>query len=145
MRVSFIIHPCHLDQMEICWEYTERYMYIHVHVHVGLVVFNTFITGIFQLYFMLQNHLFDIDIPGGLTFKESDVLSPGNSLLSFDTGIVQIISTIVYRRGQFIYADWCKIGIGICYDARFQEMAALYALRGSLYLHSQTAIIVTCM
>lgn len=25
-------------------------------------------------------HLFDIDIPGGITFKESDTLSAGNSL-----------------------------------------------------------------
>lgn len=34
----------------------------------------------------LQVHLFDIDIPGKQYFKESDVLSPGNKLLSFDTG-----------------------------------------------------------
>lgn len=34
----------------------------------------------------LQVHLFDIDIPGKQSFKESDVLSPGNNLLSYDTG-----------------------------------------------------------
>ena len=34
----------------------------------------------------LQMHLFDIDIPGGIRFKESEVLSPGNSFLTFDTG-----------------------------------------------------------
>ena len=36
----------------------------------------------------MQVHLFDIDIPGKQRFKESDVLSPGNNLLSFDTGII---------------------------------------------------------
>ena len=34
----------------------------------------------------MQAHLFDINIPGRQTFKESDVLSPGNQLLAFDTG-----------------------------------------------------------
>jgi len=56
-------------------------------------------------------HLFDIDIPGGQKFKESDVLSPGNDLT-----MVQM-------------CDW-KIGIGICYDLRFFEMSAKYASRG---------------
>ncbi|GBM41609.1 Omega-amidase NIT2, partial [Araneus ventricosus] len=28
-------------------------------------------------------HLFDIDIPGKITFKESDALAPGNSLTTF--------------------------------------------------------------
>ena len=36
----------------------------------------------------VQVHLFDIDIPGKQRFKESDVLSPGNKLLSFDTSNV---------------------------------------------------------
>lgn len=49
-------------------------------------------------------HLFDIDIPNGIQFKESNVLSPGNSLTTFQT-------------------DLCKIGLGICYDLRFEEMA----------------------
>ncbi|XP_076482708.1 omega-amidase NIT2-like isoform X1 [Bombus vancouverensis nearcticus] len=29
-------------------------------------------------------HLFDIDIPNKITFRESDSLSPGNSLTTFD-------------------------------------------------------------
>ena len=52
-------------------------------------------------------HLFDIDIPGGITFKESDVLSAGNSLAVFTIG------------GR-------KVGIGICYDMRFSELSRLY-------------------
>ena len=31
-------------------------------------------------------HLFDIDVPGGITFFESDTLSPGNTLTAFDAG-----------------------------------------------------------
>jgi len=62
-------------------------------------------------------HLFDIDVPGKITMKESEVLSPGNSLLSFDVGP-------------------CKVGIGICYDVRFPELAHLYDQQGcSLLLY----------
>ncbi|CAL1286154.1 unnamed protein product [Larinioides sclopetarius] len=56
-------------------------------------------------------HLFDIDIPGKITFKESDALAPGNSLTTFSIG------------------KW-KIGLGICYDIRFPLMANIYAEKG---------------
>lgn len=56
-------------------------------------------------------HLFDIDIPGGITFKESDVLHAGNELVTFDF-------------------EGVKIGLGICYDMRFEELAKLYRLQG---------------
>lgn len=52
-------------------------------------------------------HLFDINIPGGICFKESDSLTSGDSLNTFQL-------------------DKFKIGLGICYDIRFPEMAALY-------------------
>ena len=32
-------------------------------------------------------HLFDIDVPGKIRFQESEVLSPGNELMTFDTGM----------------------------------------------------------
>ena len=32
--------------------------------------------------------------------------------------------------GQLLSADVGRIGIGICYDLRFQELAAIYAARG---------------
>lgn len=56
-------------------------------------------------------HLFDIDIPGKIKFKESESLTGGNSLNYFDT-------------------DFARIGLGICYDARFPEMAMIYARKG---------------
>jgi len=33
-----------------------------------------------------QVHLFDIDVPGRITFKESEMMSAGNQLTLFDTG-----------------------------------------------------------
>ncbi|XP_014210274.1 omega-amidase NIT2 [Copidosoma floridanum] len=56
-------------------------------------------------------HLFDIDIKDKITFRESDVLSAGNSLNSFEV-------------------KGCKIGLGVCYDIRFEEMARLYRNQG---------------
>ena len=56
-------------------------------------------------------HLFDIDIPGKITFKESDTLTGGEGLAVVDT-------------------ELGRIGLGICYDIRFPELAALYAARG---------------
>jgi omega-amidase len=60
-------------------------------------------------------HLFDIDIPGKIRFKESETLSPGNTLTIIDT----------------VYG---KFGIGICYDIRFPELALLYAKHGCKFL-----------
>ncbi|KAG7467201.1 hypothetical protein MATL_G00150790 [Megalops atlanticus] len=56
-------------------------------------------------------HLFDIDVPGKIRFQESETLSPGNSFSVFDT-------------------PFCKIGVGICYDMRFAELAQIYTKRG---------------
>ncbi|EPS58088.1 hypothetical protein M569_16728, partial [Genlisea aurea] len=57
-------------------------------------------------------HLFDIDIPGKITYKESDVLTPGEKPTIVDT-------------------DVGRIGIGICHDINFPELAMLYAARGA--------------
>ncbi|XAR57579.1 hypothetical protein NMG60_11025770 [Bertholletia excelsa] len=57
-------------------------------------------------------HLFDIDIPGKISFQESKTLTAGETPTIVDTEVG-------------------RIGIGICYDIRFQELAMLYAARGA--------------
>jgi predicted amidohydrolase len=66
----------------------------------------------FPAKFWLQVHLFDIDIPGKISFKESETLSPG-------------------RRGTIVDTPHGMIAIGICYDLRFPELAQLYAKKGA--------------
>lgn len=63
-----------------------------------------------------KTHLFDIDIPGKITFKESDVLSPGNKVTIFDL------------------PEYGKIGLAICYDVRFPELATIAARKGAFLL-----------
>ena len=41
----------------------------------------------------VQIHLVDIDVPGKIRFQESEALSPGNQLLTFDTGTYNIMCT----------------------------------------------------
>ncbi|KAI0110828.1 carbon-nitrogen hydrolase [Nemania sp. FL0031] len=61
-------------------------------------------------------HLFDIDIPGKITFRESDVLTAGNKL------------TLVDLPG------YGRIAVAICYDVRFPELAMIAARRGAFAL-----------
>ncbi|GKZ25395.1 hypothetical protein AbraIFM66951_002430 [Aspergillus brasiliensis] len=63
-----------------------------------------------------KTHLFDIDIPGKITFKESEVLSPGNQLTVVDL------------------PDYGKIGLAICYDIRFPEAGMIAARKGAFML-----------
>lgn len=58
-------------------------------------------------------HLFDISVPGGITFRESDALSAGSSSTSF---------SVALSDGGSI-----RVGVGICYDVRFPELAAIAA------------------
>ncbi|KAF2737173.1 carbon-nitrogen hydrolase [Polyplosphaeria fusca] len=61
-------------------------------------------------------HLFDIDIPGKIKFKESEVLSPGNKVTILDL------------------PEYGKIAIAICYDIRFPELATIAARKGAFLL-----------
>ena len=61
-------------------------------------------------------HLFDIDIPGKITFRESDVLSPGNKVTLVDI------------------PPYGRIGMAICYDVRFPELATIAARKGCFLL-----------
>lgn len=60
-------------------------------------------------------HLFDIDIPGKIRFKESETLSPGSTKTKFVT-------------------EYTTIGVGICYDVRFAEYAQALAADSSVGL-----------
>lgn len=51
-------------------------------------------------------HLFDVDIPGGISFNESACITAGNKITSFQTHF-----------GRF--------GLAICYDIRFPELFRL--------------------
>ncbi|MFZ5966162.1 MAG: carbon-nitrogen hydrolase family protein [Bacillota bacterium] len=57
-------------------------------------------------------HLFDIDVEGGIRFKESDSLGYGTDITVVDT-------------------KYCKVGVAICYDMRFPELMRLMALEGA--------------
>lgn len=54
-------------------------------------------------------HLFDIDIPGGITFKESITLTGGDKATTIN------------------FKEFGNVGEGICYDMRFPELAAIAA------------------
>lgn len=60
-------------------------------------------------------HLFDIDVKDKITFKESDVLTAGDEFTTAET-------------------EFGKIGIGICYDIRFPELARIMVEDGALIL-----------
>ena len=57
-------------------------------------------------------HLFDIDVAGEITFKESETLTAGNEITVVDT-------------------ELCRIGVAICYDIRFPELLRLMADKGA--------------
>lgn len=48
-------------------------------------------------------HLFDVDIPGGATLRESDATAPGDQLVVAEIG-------------------GARVGLSICYDVRFPEL-----------------------
>lgn len=57
-------------------------------------------------------HLFDVDIPNGITFRESDTLTGGSETTT-------------------VGAPFGSFGVGICYDIRFPELAMISARRGA--------------
>jgi len=60
-------------------------------------------------------HLFDVDLPGSPTYRESDYISPG------DETVVQEIEGI-------------KFGLSICYDLRFPELYRQLAMSGADFI-----------
>ena len=60
---------------------------------------------------LFRSPLFDINVPGKIAFKESDSLTAGDEVCVVDT-------------------PWGAIGVGICYDIRFPELAMIMRGRG---------------
>ena len=57
-------------------------------------------------------HLFDVDIAGETSYRESDTIEPGEEIVTFDL-------------------DGVRVGLAICYDVRFPELFRILALRGA--------------
>jgi len=65
-----------------------------------------------QISMHRKMHLFDIDIKGGQSFKESDSLTAGDSICVFNT-------------------KFCKIGVCISFDMIFPELSRLMVQKGA--------------
>ena len=73
-------------------------------------------------------HLFDVNVPGGICFQESETLTAGD-----DFTVYPYSST----SASF------SIGLGICYDVRFPELALAYTQKGCRMLVYPSAFNMT--
>jgi predicted amidohydrolase len=60
-------------------------------------------------------HLFDVEVPGGQSFRESETVAAGAGPVIAET-------------------PWCKLGLSICYDLRFPELYRALAAGGARLL-----------
>jgi len=60
-------------------------------------------------------HLFDVDLPGGVSWRESAVYGPGTDLVAADT-------------------PWGRMGLSICYDLRFADLYRRLSDAGAIML-----------
>lgn len=60
-------------------------------------------------------HLFDVDVPGGLQFRESESVDAGDEVVVAET-------------------PWGGLGMTVCYDVRFPELYRQLAARGARML-----------
>ncbi len=68
-------------------------------------------------------HLFDVDLPGGESYRESSVVEPGDSLALSET-------------------PWGVLGMSICYDVRFPHLYRSLSQRGAQILMVPAAFAV---
>ncbi len=60
-------------------------------------------------------HLFDVDLPGGISWRESSVYGPGEQVVIVDT-------------------PWAKLGLSVCYDLRFADLYRRLSDAGAMVL-----------
>jgi deaminated glutathione amidase len=60
-------------------------------------------------------HMFDIDLPGGESYRESNAYRPGNSTVVAET-------------------PWGRLGMSVCYDVRFPHLYRALAQAGADFL-----------
>ncbi len=65
-------------------------------------------------------HLFDVDLPGGVSWRESDSYAGGAQPVVVDT-------------------PWARIGLSICYDVRFPDLYRALSDEGALILAAPAA------
>ncbi len=65
-------------------------------------------------------HLFDVDLPGGESWRESAVYTPGEAAVIADL-------------------PWCRLGVSICYDLRFPQLYRTHAHAGAAMLSAPAA------
>jgi predicted amidohydrolase len=68
-------------------------------------------------------HLFDVDVPGGRSFRESEAIEPGGAPVVAET-------------------PWGGLGLSICYDLRFPELYRALAAGGARILAVPSAFTV---
>ncbi|MEE3362819.1 MAG: carbon-nitrogen hydrolase family protein [Anaerovoracaceae bacterium] len=69
-------------------------------------------------------HMFDIDVKGGQSFRESDVFTAGDHATTFET-------------------EYGTMGVEICFDVRFPELARMTALAGAKMIFFPAAFNMT--
>ena len=65
-----------------------------------------------RVAFYRKIHLFDVEIPGGIVYKESAVVTPGKEVVTFN-------------------CEGVTVGLSICYDLRFPELYRKLADQGA--------------
>ncbi|MBV72253.1 MAG: hydrolase [Myxococcales bacterium] len=69
-------------------------------------------------------HLFDVDVPGGLSVRESDTICPGDTVTVANTPLG-------------------KLGMSICYDLRFPELYRMHVDQGADMIAIPSAFTLT--
>lgn len=115
---------------------TERYAALarrhNIYLHAGSMVERTETPGKYSNTSVVFNpdgdilakyrkiHLFDVEIPGRVSEKESDNVAPGDEIVTVEI-------------------EGVTFGLAICYDLRFPELFRLLALKGAEVLCNPAA------